>query len=123
MQQIILLQVMQEVSQPFLLSEAFFPIAHTTIARFLGLAAALFTTGTNFVAAKTLHVLLDQYSPKNQILPTITQLKHLFDALEPKLKLSGFAEVLLGWSILVSTPAFGLASTSSLPRSGHPHIV
>ncbi|KAI1623682.1 hypothetical protein EDD37DRAFT_433515 [Exophiala viscosa] len=57
--------------------------------RFLGLAATLLTTGLNFDAAQTLHTLLKEFAPKDQMLPTIGQLKQLFEILEPKLKCSG----------------------------------
>ena len=69
--------------------------------RFLALAAAFMTLGSNFQAAKTLHVLLDEFSSNEQMLPTVKQLKDLFDTLESKLKCSGFADLLIGWSTLV----------------------
>ena len=72
--------------------------------RFLGLAAALLTVGSNFEAAQTLHTLLNDFSPKDQMLPTVRQLKDMFESLEVKLRTSGFANILMGWSTLMFAP-------------------
>lgn len=88
-------------------------------ARFLGLATVLYSLGTNFQAAQALHYLLDQFSSADQMLPTIIQLKDLFEALEPKLKCSGFTDILLGWSILIFSPG-SVMERICLPT---PHLV
>lgn len=66
--------------------------------RFLGLAAALNTLGP-FNGALALETLIANSALSQQLLPTVTQLKDLLNALDYKLNRAGFAEHLAGWSI------------------------
>jgi hypothetical protein len=66
--------------------------------RFLALAAALNTLGA-FNGAVVLEALIAHSARNRDLLPTVTQIKHLLNALDYKLNRAGFAENLAGWSI------------------------
>lgn len=76
--------------------------------RFLGLATALLSLGSPYEAAKALYLLLDDSSPKNQLLPTVQELKDLFVVLEYKISASDFVNSLQGWDIILKSSEVGL---------------
>lgn len=74
------------------------------VARFLGITAVLLSLGSSFDATRVLFTLLEQSSPRDQMLPTIPQLRDLLEALEPKIRILGSSDLLIGWTLLVATP-------------------
>ena len=76
--------------------------------RFLGLAAVLLSLGTPYDAAKALYLLLDDSSEKNQLLPTVQQLKDLFIVLQSKIGTSDFVNSLQGWDMILKSAEVGL---------------
>ena len=69
--------------------------------QFLGLAAALVSVGT-LLGANTLSVLLIASASDKTLVPTARQLKDVLDALGHRLNQAGFAEILLGYQILLA---------------------
>ncbi|KAI1080370.1 hypothetical protein F5B20DRAFT_110226 [Whalleya microplaca] len=69
--------------------------------QFLGLAAALITTMTPFVAGSALQMMLRQTAEDKTLLPTIRQLKALLESLEPRCHTSGFIDSVIGYYRLV----------------------
>lgn len=73
--------------------------------RFLVLAAALCTL-SSFEAAQVVAALLKATAKGDQFLPTVPQLKALFEALRIKLQLSSFVNNVVGWELYCSESPF-----------------
>jgi hypothetical protein len=65
--------------------------------RFLGLAATLHCTASNFIGAQALELMITSSAGQNQELPTVPQLQELLSAVEYKVNRTGFAESIIGW--------------------------
>ncbi|MCJ1246708.1 hypothetical protein MMC30_003917 [Trapelia coarctata] len=69
--------------------------------RFLSLVAMLLCSSSHFEAAEALDLMIRSSSSQGQMMPTLTQLQDLVEALEPKLVPAGFADEILGWKTLL----------------------
>ena len=68
--------------------------------RFLGLAAAIVTTIGPFNSAKALDIMLRR-STTDSLLPTVRQLNELLGSLEARSYRCGFADLVVGWQIVL----------------------
>lgn len=84
--------------------------------RFLSLVAMLLCSSSSFEAAKALDMMIQSTSSPGQMLPTLTQLQDLIEALEPKLMHTDFADEICGWRnfLVVSLEAHNILITEQV---------
>ncbi len=70
--------------------------------QFLGLAAALISTMSTFEGADALRVILVASASDKTLVPTARQLKDLLGVMEHRVNRSGFADIWVGYQILLS---------------------
>lgn len=84
--------------------------------QFLGLAAVLTSSVGAFEGANALSVMLLDSASDKTLLPTARQLKDLLNVMEHRLNRSGFADMLVGYEILLSGCGY-ISSLMEIPRS------